>query len=107
MSWKNMYLHAVIIICLLFGASACTSNAHRTDSVKVEGVPVFAADATGENFIRLDSGESGKRKMRCRTEIPTGSHIPKKTCYWEDDLERAGDEARRMLNSVMRNPGSN
>ena len=61
-----MYLHAVIIICLLFGASACTSNAHRTDSVKVEGVPVFATDATGENFIRLDSGESGKTQ----NEVP-------------------------------------
>jgi len=107
MSWKNMYLHVVIIICLLFGASACTSNDHRTDSVKVEGVPVFATDATGENFIRLDSGESGKRKLKCRTEIPVGSHIPKKVCYWEDDLEKAGEDATRLLNSVMRNPGSN
>jgi hypothetical protein len=93
--------------CLLFGASACTSNAHRTDSVKVEGVPVFATDTTGENFIRLDGGESGKRKMKCRTEIPTGSHIPKKTCYWEDDLERASYDAKRMLNSVTRNSDSN
>jgi len=107
MSWKNMSLHAVIIICLLFGASACTSNSHRTDSVKVEGVPVFATDATGEDFIRLDSGESGKRKLKCRTEIPTGSHVPKKVCYWEDDLERASDDAKRMLDSVMRNSGSN
>jgi len=107
MSWNDMFLRTVIIVCLLFAASACTSSAHKTDSVNIEGVPVFATDATGENFIRLDSGESGKRKMKCRTEIPTGSHIPEKVCYWEDDLERASEDAKRMLNSVMRNPGSN
>lgn len=102
-----MYLHAVIIICLLFGASACTNNAHRTDSVNIEGVPVFATDAKGENLVRVDGTEGRKRKVKCRTLKPTGSHIPVKTCYWEDDLERASDDARRMLNSAMRNQGSN
>ncbi len=102
-----MFLRTVIIVCLLFAASACTSSAHKTDSVKIEGVPVFATDATGENLVRVDGTEGRKRKVKCQTVKPTGSHIPVKRCYWEDDLKRAEDEARRMLNTFNRNTSPN
>jgi len=107
MSWNDMFLRIVIIVCLLFVASACTSNAPKTDSVKVEGVPVFTTDATGQNLVLVSGEASTKRKMKCRTEIPTGSHIPKKVCYWQDDLNRAGEDARNMLNTFNRNTGPN
>jgi hypothetical protein len=107
MSWNNMLLRVVFIVFLLFAASACTSNAPKTDTVKVEGVPVFAADSSGENLVQVDGNQEKKRKMKCRTEVPTGSHIHKRTCYWEDDLKRASEEASRMLNTLNRNTSPN
>lgn len=99
-----MLLRAVIFVCLLLALSACASNGPETDSQPLNAVPLYTADASGEGFTRIDGSE---RKLKCRTETPIGSHIPRKICYWEDDLERASDEARRMLNTINRNTAPN
>ena len=95
-----MLLRAVIIICLLLALAACASNAPETDSQPLNAVPVYAADASGEGSTQIDGAE---RKLKCRTEKPIGSNIPRKICFWEDDLERAGDDAQRTLNTIKQN----
>ena len=107
MSWTEMFIRLVIVVCLLIAASACTSPAPREDSIEVETAPVFALDSETIDLTRVEGTESKKGKLKCRTEKPLGSHIPKKICYWEDDLKRASNDARRMMNTINRTTAPN
>jgi len=107
MNWTDTLLRAVLLVCLLFVTLACTSSGPKTDSLQLDTVPVFSADATGERFTQADGTERKNRKLICRTERPIGSWIPKSVCYWDDELERASEEGKRALNSAIQGGAPN
>ncbi|HEY6101451.1 MAG TPA: hypothetical protein VIW03_18580 [Anaeromyxobacter sp.] len=82
-------------VAALFLATACA--APRTGATSPSVAAGGAAQAPAK-------AESPKTSLVCRTERPTGSNIPRRVCYSQDDLDEmsqaAQDAHRRATQSA-------
>ena len=89
-----------VLLALLAGA--CAANRSRASSAS-------ASPAPGAQAATVAKGT--EPQLVCRNEYPTGSNIPKRVCYAEDELDAAGpaaqDDLRRAMQKASAQPRRN
>lgn len=88
-----------VLLALLTGA--CAANRSLASSASASPAPGAQAATAAKR----------EPQLVCRTEYPTGSNIPKRVCYAEDELEAAGpaaqDDIRRAMQKASAQPRRN
>ena len=92
-----MWLCYLILACFLFAVSACSSTTSKNDSLQADTIAVVATVPSGQIIAQADRAKNSKRKLKCRTDKPLGSHIPRKICHFEGDLEEQTAESQRLM----------
>ena len=95
-----MWLCSVILVFFLLAVSACSSTTTKNDSLQADTIAVVATEPSGAVVAQSDRAKNSKRKLKCRTEKPLGSHIPRKTCHFEGDLDEQTAESQRLMESI-------
>lgn len=66
-----------------------------------------AASSDSATQVAPPSQVKNKPKMTCTTEKAMGSHIKRKTCRSQDDLERQRAESEHYMDDIRRGTSNN
>ena len=94
-----------VLVCLLFILSGCTTWTKLVErNERLQRKDEFADMSAAE--IRAWNADPGNdEKIICRTEKPTGSNIPIRTCNWESEIRRRSQEDQRAITELQRGAG--
>ena len=95
----------LVLVCLLFLSNGCTTwNKLVERNERRQRYDEFADMSTAE--IRAwNADPANDEKIICRTEKPTGSNIPVRTCNWESEIRRRSKDDQRAVEELQRNVG--
>jgi len=82
-----------VIACVAVALGFACASAQRPP------VQVYVPDQLAKGGSEVAS--VGDKKVICKYEMQTGSHIPEKTCRYEDEVDSARRETQDMLRATF------
>ena len=71
--------------------------------VIVLSLTMFAAGCAGTPPLEGDASLTARNEIVCKTETPTGSHLPKRVCRHKSDIENDERTVRMLEERMQRN----
>lgn len=102
--WPKASIPVWVAMCVI-GCTTTPVTSESPPDAKTHGVAVSGDDSstlTPEAFIAEqqmadEDGENGDGDVICRTERPLGSHIKKRVCKSEAQIQKEAAEARHLM----------
>ena len=93
------------LVCLLFLSNGCTTWTKLVARNERSGPYDEFAGMSEADVRAFNADPANEEKIVCRTEKPTGSNIPVRTCNWESEVRRRSRQDQRAI-TEMQNSGA-